>query len=1411
MLALLRGADICVPEPALRWGVATPLRAAVSDTPPTAVQVASALGPVLADLLGDGTISDVQRAFGDRSVFIFRPDALDIRLTVAIQQDGGSLLAVVLSRPEYLAAGEFFAASHSVSAEDQAHIGPGSAPVLWPDATGSLDFYNEHDEPSEEPASGSRDHQGRFSHTAVDAAGYGGYDFPEGEASIGSAELDEEVDADAVVVAEASEPEPSPEEPTDADVGGAVGRAERVDDGQDLSAGASGALSLLQISAVGSRHTAIVPTPFGRRQVRGPRPPSSVLHPVCQSASCHAEGATDTAHSAEVVQSPAPSPAIKAPDIVERIAGLTGPWDGFLRWDIESLPCLSVAQKQACTYQPAEGFVVARHVFIDGAFYRGRDRHKGGWAAVFVAEWCTPAGIVFAFDGYSGGPLIDFARQPLQAEYSSYDAEAAAMLVVLTWHLSQPRALIKAVHFDASAVGQAAEGLVAPRDPGEGLGLAGRARCVAQLLEAQGRAPTYSWVKGHAGVLWNEIADRIAKACAMETLAAAVLPEPFWDFVASRSLPWAWLVADRSGAFPDIWQISAGTYESPDPVPLACVPAHPEGGDAKSVGVLGLSLMSLNVQTLQNKRSIVLQQLQDKRTLLCGLQETRNRDDTQCNSGNFLEFASAAHAGDGGCTLLVSTTVPYVRVGDRPLCLARQHCRCVHAGPQLLAVEIRAPFFQCVCIVGHLPHTGRAFAEVQAWWATLANQSWFQEAGAVIMFLDANAQVGSVTSDAVGPHAQEDENGTGAAFREFLETHSLCVPATFHGVCGECMPSASESTWTSPRGFSRRIDYIVVPQAWRTACVRPRVDANFVTLNVDHRPVCLDVCAQLTDSVPRLQQPGMPRQSDGIAPDRLRGMSAALWIMPPVPWEANIHERTAYVYNAVRLGAQENGLFQARRRTRNFVSDEAISLLGAIKQCKGCLRQLDRLARKLCLLECFRAWRGDARPALSREGWSLSEVHRKVAICLSEGDGLRRKLRGQIRYDKGAYAARALAAMQASASPFAAKAFFRALRCLRPAGKRVLKPFGRLQITPFVAGEEPLAVRQQRHFAKIEAGTVLDAAAYTAYDSQVAHARPAASFDPALLPTLLQLECLFRGARQGKAPGPNGIPEWIWALDSRAAARAFLPIFLKSHFRLSEPVQFKSTALIALFKGKGSPAVLANHRAIALLDGPGKALRRSLRPTFVALLPEPDQQQGGTPGSLLAGAHHLVRAHQQLALGLKVPAAALFLDVSSAYYRVLRQAFGKGPLETDEDVAQLLALLQVPPSALREVCEWLSHTDLLAGAPAHCTALIRAFLSGTFFCIRGAPGIVRTRAGSRPGDSVADLLFSLVQADFLGSVRAEIADLATTDPVLGAMEDAPSSIVPVWADDAAVLLAQPTTPQLLQAAQRTLSVVGHGA
>ena len=56
-----------------------------------------------------------------------------------------------------------------------------------------------------------------------------------------------------------------------------------------------------------------------------------------------------------------------------------------------------------------------------------------------------------------------------------------------------------------------------------------------------------------------------------------------------------------------------GAYEAPDPVPADCVPVDPSVGEEVCRGELSLSLVSLNVQTLQDTRPVILQQLSDKR------------------------------------------------------------------------------------------------------------------------------------------------------------------------------------------------------------------------------------------------------------------------------------------------------------------------------------------------------------------------------------------------------------------------------------------------------------------------------------------------------------------------------------------------------------------------------------------------------------------------------------------------------------------------------------------------------------------------------------------------------------------------------------------------------------------------------
>ena len=69
----------------------------------------------------------------------------------------------------------------------------------------------------------------------------------------------------------------------------------------------------------------------------------------------------------------------------------------------------------------------------------------------------------------------------------------------------------------------------------------------------------------------------------------------------------------------------------------------------------------------------------------------------------------------------------------------------------------------------------------------------------------------------------------------------------------------------------------------------------------------------------------------------------------------------------------------------------------------------------------------------------------------------------------------------------------------------------------------------------------------------------------------------------------------MWTRAPLHTAKHLLPLFIKSHVRLSEPVQFKDVSLITLFKGKGDSQDLSNHRAICLLETPGKMLRKQLR------------------------------------------------------------------------------------------------------------------------------------------------------------------------------------------------------------------------
>ena len=90
-----------------------------------------------------------------------------------------------------------------------------------------------------------------------------------------------------------------------------------------------------------------------------------------------------------------------------------------------------------------------------------------------------------------------------------------------------------------------------------------------------------------------------------------------------------------------------------------------------------------------------------------------------------------------------------------------------------------------------------------------------------------------------------------------------------------------------------------------------------------------------------------------------------------------------------------------------------------------------------------------------------------------------------------------------------------------------------------------------------------------------------------------------------------------------------MPIILKSHVRLTEPVQNRGTLLISMFKPfkqAGAASDPRNYRSIALLNPTAKIAHRLLRPGLVQELQNMAEplHQGCQPGSYGIALSHYV-------------------------------------------------------------------------------------------------------------------------------------------------------------------------------------------
>ena len=150
-------------------------------------------------------------------------------------------------------------------------------------------------------------------------------------------------------------------------------------------------------------------------------------------------------------------------------------------------------------------------------------------------------------------------------------------------------------------------------------------------------------------------------------------------------------------------------------------------------------------------------------------------------------------------------------------------------------------------------------------------------------------------------------------------------------------------------------------------------------------------------------------------------------------------------------------------------------------------------------------------------------------------------------------------------------------------------------------------------------------------------------------------------------------------------------------------------------------------------------------------------------------------------------AAILFLDLKAAYYSVVKEMYSSvGNSSCERFLAALFRRLQLPEEALDDFVQLVSTTCLLDDANIGTTlqAMVRSTLEQSRYQIPNSPDVYAPSTGSRPGDPLADVLFSYAMADVLTEVYNM---LAGSPDILQVPPDYPAGTT--WADDTCVFIS----------------------
>ena len=902
-------------------------------------------------------------------------------------------------------------------------------------------------------------------------------------------------------------------------------------------------------------------------------------------------------------------------------------------------------------------------------------------------------------------------------------------------------------------------------------------RGIFQALESllPGDALQFSHVPGHCGEPWNELCDFLAK---LELHRSQYFRRPALTMRTWRpALRFLWMVFSKHDGLPQF--CGEGFHVPPPDLPDQQQPCSAAASDASMLEIqYHLSICTANVNSLstgpdghKGKLDYLRTQFVQLGLNVLGIQEARTPS-SHTFVDKVIRLTSGSHGKQFGVELWINTSQPYGWCGNKALYFQREHFQVVYKDPRALLVHAVCPYLDAWFLVGHAPHSGIDAEERMTWWAHFTALGAGRTSGArLFVMVDANAAPGEEDGKAVLRAGLPKSLNT-PLWREFLQECHLGLPCTGAAHEGDIM------TWISPDGSSQHcLDYVAVDLAFMDSCTFSSTVEAFDLGHAqwDHTTTAVQLIWKGNHSLQEKSREHKPV----FDPQKIDGdkIEEILKDYQVPAWNTDIETHVEGFNAHVLQGLHHSCPRGSDQPKKPFFDAQLWDLRKSKLRRRRQLKDIEKRIRDETKVVFFQQWKqsrqGSSDPPISTAFFEYTTS----LLChkLRAWGALRaetRHLRLRLRSAKQRHIQDCFESMEAGAS---ASTILHKLRPITgPSNLKKLK----MAALPYLQKEDgshcldPHEAREEwiHFFQQMEGGVRLSKEEQ--HDQWVRSLATLRSQQLQVhvteLPTLLELERAFRRVQPSKAVGPDGIhPAVCHSAPCRMARKCFAQL-MKFYLHGQEALIHKGGCLHPIWKGKGPMDVCSSFRSILVSSHVGKCLHRAIRQTQCTFFERylQAEQLGGRQHVPVTLGVHTVRAYlrQHAARGRCV--GLVFLDLTEAFYRVLRPLAIGGPVD-DNTILQMAHRLGLSEDIMHDLWQHLAdpHATELARLPSQAQHALRALHSETHFHLRGQEDVCKTKVGSRPGDCFADVVFSYLWARLLRGLQERLHDLGLENQI----------------------------------------------